>query len=879
MLSRLAVGVSFAAIAVGSAPALAQSAQTDENAADQSSISDAAAAEIIVTGVRASLQSAASIKRNATAVVDSIVAEDIGKLPDNNVAESLQRITGVQITRSQGQGRGIAIRGLSQVQTLLDGRDIFTASSRTLSVSDVPAELVGGIDVYKTVQADQIEGGLGGTVDLRLRRPFDFKGLEIGGSLKGEYTDKLGKVKPYASAMVSDRWETGIGDIGFLFGGSYQNFAYRIDRNAVGTFSNRMDLYDRDGDGVFPGDADDLIVSPTDVGQRYTYGNRKQIGLNSSLQWAPTDTLQFFVDGLYTRYKSDEENHLMYALTGNSGIRVSPAVAQPPFEFAEDGLTIAKGSWTNARVTTSTYTTDDLTSTYQVALGGKFERDNVQITGDFSYNNSRSRNNYNEFGLRGQADTYDLDLTGFIPRISFTGFDPTQISDFELDRLTYSRSVTRGKQKAFRLDGRVELGNSGLTAIKAGVRFADRKVSSTRLESTYTYATSISAVDYADTQALTDNDLFPGEGLSHRQWLSTRPDLLRDYVGLRERLGFDTSLPTAIPTNQFSFDEKVLAGYIKGEFAFDVGAIPVSGNLGVRVVDTQTLGRSAYTTETGGYAPLTQKNVYTEVLPSINVKAELRDNVFLRLAASEALTRPGFSQLNPALRLDYLFMTGSSGNASLEPLRAKQLDASLEWYLPKGGMVYVAGFYKWVDGFIQNVVQDETINGQVYSISRPQNGDSGKIKGFEVGYQQFFDFLPAPFDGLGMQANFTYVDSAAPSATVGQSVPLENLSKYSYNLVGIYEKGGLSARVAYNWRNAFVSATNGGGSGGLPLYTNAQPQLDVSLSYDITPNVSATFDAQNLTAPHRRDYYGYLYRPKADLVQDRRFQFGVRFRL
>ncbi|MBT0670494.1 TonB-dependent receptor [Novosphingobium profundi] len=881
-LGGLLSGVALLAVA---APAVAQESGADAAgqasgaAAGPAGPSEVTAPEIIVTGMRASLNSAADRKRNSGAIVDSIVAEDIGKLPDNNVAESLQRITGVQITRSQGQGRGIAIRGLSQVQTLLDGRDIFTAGSRTLTVSDIPAELVAGIDVYKTSQADQIEGGLGGTVDLRLRRPFDFDGFELSGSVKGEYTDKLEKVKPYASLLVSDRWTTGIGDIGLLLGGSYQEFGYRIDRNAVGTYSDRYDLYDRDGDGVFPDDPDDDIVAPTDVGQRYTYGNRKQAGLNGSLQWAPSPDLEFHLDGLYTRYDSKEDNQLVYALTGTAGLRASPAVAVGPFEFAEDGLTVAKGQWTNARFRTSTYVQDNLTETYQFALGGKWTRDAVEVTGDISYNSSRATSYYDEFGIRGLTDTYDLDLTGFLPRISVTGIDPTNINDFELDRLSYNFSRTKGSQWAQRLDARFEIGDTGLTAIKIGFRHASRDVDYYALSDNYTYASGVSAADYADTQVLTRDDLFPGYGLSIRQWLTSDADLVRNYTAIRERLGYSTELPALVPTDTYSFTEKTTAGYIKGEFAFDLFAIPIDGNLGMRVVTTKDVGHSAVGLADGGYAPVVQDNSYTDALPSINVRAKLKDNVFLRFAASKSLTRPAFSSLNPALRLEYNYLTGSAGNAELDPLRAKQLDVSLEWYMPHGGLLYGAGFYKWVDGFIQNVVQNELHDGQTFLVSRPQNGNSGKIKGIELGYQQFFDFLPAPFDGLGLQANFTYVSSAAPTAVVGQTVPLENLSKYSYNLVGIYEKGGFSARLAYNWRSSFVESTNGGGSGGLPLYANAQPQLDASLSYDLTDRIAITFDAQNLTAPERREYYGVTYRPKALLVQDRRFQFGARFKL
>lgn len=867
---------SVAAMAL-TVPNVASAQSGSDSQAEAGSTSDSG--EIVVTGVRASLQSAAAVKRDASAIVDSIVAEDIGKLPDNNVAEALQRITGVQIQRSQGQGRSIAIRGLSQVATLLNGRDTFTSSGRSLSVSDIPAQLVAGIDVYKTGQADQIEGGLGGTVDIRLRRPFDFPGFELAGSAKAEYGDKRKNVNPYLSLLASHRWETGIGDMGLLLSAAYQKYDYRIDRNATGTFSERRDLYDRDGDGIFPGDDGDLIVSPTDVGQNYQYGPRKQLGFNGSFQWAPADNLELHVDGLYTRFDSHQYNQLFYVNTGNSGIRQSPAQAVGPFEFAEDDLTVSRGMWTNPKQTEGGLVSDDLTDTYQVSFGGKYNLDRLELTGDISYTNSKSRNYYNELGLRGFASTYNVDLSDFIPRISLTGIDPTDISDYELDRTSFARAKSAGSQTAAKLDARFDIGDTGLTALKFGIRYADRSASSSRISNDFTWPTGVAGTDYSDLFQLTDNDVWPGKGLAIRQWLVAKPDVLRDYSGMREALGLSGDLPTLVPRNAFDFSEKTIAGYVKGDFAFDLFSLPIDGNLGMRVIQTKVRGASAVNSPDGGFEPYVQTNSYVDALPSLNIRAKLTDDIFLRFAASKSLTRPTFSSMNPSLRLDYLFLTGSAGNPSLQPLRADQLDASLEWYMPGGGMLYGAAFYKKVDGFIQNIVAPEVIDGQTFLVSRPRNGRNGTIKGVELGYQQFFDFLPAPFDGLGLQANFTYVDSAAPSAIVGQSVPLEKLSKYSYNLVGIYEKGPISLRVAYNWRSKYVDSTGGGGAGGLPIYGSAYPQLDLSLNYDVTDRITLTLDGQDLTGSERRQYYGHTYRPKATLVGDRRVQFGVRFRL
>ena len=213
---------------IWSAPAAAQTAGTtanDQQATDASTTTPpatdaptdgtSAPAEIVVSGFRASLQSAENIKRDSSQIVDSIVASDIGKLPDRNIAEALQRVAGIQIQRNYGEGSSVAIRGLTQVRTELNGRDIFTAGDDNgLNLEDIPAELLAGIDVYKNPSADQIEGQLAGVINIRTRKPFDFSGFKIAASATNNYYDLTKKSGPSGSLLVSDRWNTGIGEIG-----------------------------------------------------------------------------------------------------------------------------------------------------------------------------------------------------------------------------------------------------------------------------------------------------------------------------------------------------------------------------------------------------------------------------------------------------------------------------------------------------------------------------------------------------------------------------------------------------------------------------------------------------------------------------------------
>ncbi len=333
-------------------------------------------------------------------------------------------------------------------------------------------------------------------------------------------------------------------------------------------------------------------------------------------------------------------------------------------------------------------------------------------------------------------------------------------------------------------------------------------------------------------------------------------------------------------------------------------SVPVDGNIGVRVVRTD-LGVSGFyqqvpqiiapdgSSMTGPpqFNQIAFSDSYTKILPSLNLRVHLRDNLQLRLAASANMARPTFGQLNPSLTItepgpaqQNEIHTASGGNPFLRPMTSRNFDASLEWYFNRTGYVSVAGFYKRIKGYIQTAITPRDItfpsgNTYTYQVTSYTNADTATVKGAELSYQQFFDFLPGPFDGLGMQANFTYVDSQAPSPAISGpaiQVPLEQLSKYSYNLVGIYEKGGFSLRAAYNWRSKFVETTAGVGTGNLPIFVEPFGQLDASMNYTVTPNFMIGMDVRNITNSRKNSYFGLDTRPRTATISDRRLSVTAR---
>jgi TonB-dependent receptor len=853
---------------------------------------------IVITGIRGSLRSAQAIKRNAPTIVDSIVAEDIAKLPDNNATEALQRITGVQVSRDVGEGGAIAIRGLPQVETTLNGRETFTAGGgRSFNLEDLPAELISRIDVYKAPTADLIEGGLGGLVDIRTRLPFDFRGFTASATARGIYSDLRKKWEPQASALLSDRWNTGIGEIGILGAISYQKRAYRQDIDSTGAPTPRI-----------PGTAgqifaDRTVFAPNGNYQVLVTGVRERIGANAALQWRPSPNLEFNLEGQYQHFKTTQQQYS--ALIPTAGSPVVPGSATV-FPGTDD---IEQASYTNQVINAGGTERDLLDVNKQIALNGKWTSGGLTLGGDIAYTKSSNDLVYTELDLVTHAPVFTQFVGTNPPSSSTTGIDLSDIANYTVGGLTRNENHFVGHEWAGRLDGEYKFEGSFLSAIDVGIRHADRTVAQQNPLRYFAQTTSTNPASYPGL--FEDNGFFDfytkkGNVDFQRDYPHADPSQLRNnFDSVLDQLGLTgVRAPSTSSINsqlaQFSADEKTFAAYAMAKFGFNAG-VPIDGNIGVRYVRTEDSieGNQLQTTQNANgifvpvvpnaVEPVSVRNNYSNVLPSVNVRAHLTDKLQMRFAASETLTRPDFSQLSPAVTVVPGQLAASSGNPSLQPIKSKNADLSLEWYFSHTGSLYGALFYKKVNGFIfTRATPNVTIGGiSGYTVSQPSNSGTGTVKGAEVGYQQFFDFLPGPLSGFGVQANFTYAQSQAPTSLVGFSAPLTGLSKYSYNLAAMYEKYGISARLAYNYRSSFQSSILAGAytpPGGttipyvFPVFTAGYGWLDASLNYDVTPNVTLTADAQNLLRTQIHQYYEVSTRPGQFTIDDRQFMIGARIK-
>ncbi|HEU4960601.1 MAG TPA: TonB-dependent receptor [Sphingomonas sp.] len=870
-VAALACGLSSPALAAGSGFA----GQDTTAAPGQSDTGDQAAAqqtggEIVVTGIRASLSTAQARKRNADAIVDSIVADDIGKLPDSNTTEALQRISGVQISRDRGEGGSVAIRGLTQVLTTLNGREIFTAGGgRGYNLEDFPSELLAGVDVYKTPTADLVEGGIGGIIDLRTRKPLDFPGLEVSGTLRGRYETLADKVDPLGSLLVSDRWNAGGGEMGLLISGSYQERSFRSDVISTGAPSLRSDVI-----------AGQKIYTPNGDYEPLINGKRRRIGLDGVFQWKPNPDTEIYAEAGYQEFRSLQQQRGLNDPT--NGRAVDPSTVTL-YEGTDD---FKSGTFLNVPITTYGVERDTYDKNQQYTIGARQHFGESVLSGEFTYQKSTNDLYYSELDLSTVVPRATLDTSGKVPSMLFDGVDLTDINSYNIGPLTRSENHYTGDSYEGRIDGDIKIDSPFLSGFKVGARYQKLSTAFNPIRFYQGPDATTPAGPFADLfEPMPFTDYFHGSSRLEHDYLTAITSNLgsaANWEKVRQTIGL-TKVPAVDPKSVYDMSEETLGGYAELLFKTD-GSLPIDGNVGIRVIKTK-LNINGNKAVNGVVEPAVYHSNYVSALPSANIRFHFTDKLQLRLAASQTLTRPNFSQLSPALTLVPAQGQGSGGNPNLKPLRADALDGSLEYYFSHTGSVYVAAFYRKVKGFIFTNGNTQTIDGIDYVIQQPTNGKSGTIKGLEVGGQTFFDFLPAPFDGFGVQANYTLVDSSTPAIIPTEKTPLPGLSKHSFNIAGLYEKGGLSVRVAYNYRSKYLGSIYGLNVGAglppqlLPVYTKGYGWLDASINYDLTKQITVTLEGSNLLQHHEYTYYDVVTRPSNRSYDDRQIMAGIRFKL
>jgi TonB-dependent receptor len=904
--------------------ASAQTSSPAEAASQQPASGPAAAAgsdEIVVTGLRRSLQNAQALKRDSVQIVDAVVAEDIGKLPDNNASEALARITGVQVNRGSDEAGGVQVRGLPDLTTTFNGREVFTAEMRNVALQDFPAGALAGLEVYKSTSADQIEGGIAGLINVRSRRPFDFNGFQIAGAVRGTYGDQAKKYDPNFNVLVTDRWETGIGEIGALVNVSYTQLHYQtasryINGNIVPPGANQ------------PVDGPRDFVLPESAGVYYDRGKRWRPSVNGSLQWRPAHNVEIYVDGLFQGARTNVENDFVGLNLVADNPRLSNIVRNADVPNTLDSVTVTPDFANGRGIDFSRSTRAGRTNTYQGAIGGSWEIDDrATITTDFAYTDTRATyidHNIDYAPATAQSADIVFDVGGKDggPQLSLPGFDALNPDNFILRGLWDRRSLAKGKGIQWRTDLKLKTELPVITQLDFGFRYTDRDA---RLRSGGRYATlrplaiPLSRIPGAEDGGPINAGFRGSDAQPFRQWWAPSRgaifgniDAIRDLArgGLAQIAGdmsldegernraaeelaaYQSEIPAYRANEKFDATEQSYAVYGQFHYGFDVGAIPIDGVIGVRIVNT-TATATALGSINDVPTPATSKQNYVDVLPSASFRAHLTDKLQLRLSATETRSRPNFNQLSPALIYsvgETLPIRGNSGNIDLQPVQSKNYDASLEWYFSNTGSLTGAIFRRGVQGFITNLnvpIQIPDVGEVIFN--RPENGGKGRLQGVEVAFQTFFDFLPGWLSGFGTQLNATYIDASqalpASLGEAGQDTAIPGVSKWSYNAVGIYEKGPVSARLAYNWRsrvtNFFATDDDGQLIGG--EFNRPIERLDFSLSLEAMRALTLTFDVSNITGSPYRALRQATNLPDVSYPRDVRYEsrifaLGARFR-
>jgi TonB-dependent receptor len=941
--------------------------------------------EIIVTGIRGQVQSSQAIKQNAEQLVDSVTATDIGALPDRSVTEVLQRIPGVTIGRTADgrdadrlsvEGSGVQIRGLSMVRGEFNGRDSFGAKNgRALGFEDVPPELMAGVDVYKNPSADMIEGGLGGTVNLRTRKPFDSKDRIIAASVDYSYADLREKGKPSASLLYSDRWESNkLGEIGLLLDVSDSKLATRADTFSIDPYRERSGTPGA-SNYIAGVPAGQTVYVPEGWGYRTLDFERERYGLAGVLQWSPDSRWEITAQYLRSAAEQAALEHVVGVTTGSAN---GPA-AGTNFEYDANGYFV-KGTIASAADGTST--TNDInlldarwnrrySVTQDASLNIKFTpNDAWSFNADVQYVKSTTKSVdftiFNTLPSNGSVPAATIDLTGGLPKVTMSVSDAylNNPANYYYNAAMDNHQRNEADQWAERFDAEYTFDDDWLASARFGVRHNKREA--TTRDSGYNWGyisqswTNGGTVGLNQTTALSyepygDDDFMRGDLSLPGAFLVPGGEQARDFAkgsaavssivnslnnGGWQPFNGDYEAKTGGGNGVNIQSEETWAAYGLVRFANSLNLFgdtkDVDGNVGLRYIHTKTQGEgfgvfpAASGLQLGTSTPaqdlaflngqrseIVGGRTYDYFLPSFNMRVKLTDDLQWRVAAGRSIVRPDLQQLSATLVVsatagnnvggtcqtglstsekDCVYQyTASAGNPDLKPLRSNQYDMSLEWYFAPTGSLTGAVFYKDLYGFITTTLQNVqfTNNGVTRDVltTQPYNAGHGSIKGFELAYSQFYDFLPGLLSGLGFQGNVTFIDangtrnaavnpydSNQQSNVTGSSdLPLEGMSKWSYNLQALYSYEPVEFRLAWNWRKRYLLTTTAANIN-IPAWADDYGQLDASAFYTVNEHIKVGVEAANLSNTRTKVLVGY---PGALTMHnwvdaDRRYTFVVR---
>lgn len=857
---------------LASVPAHAQDADTMET--------------VTVTGFRATLQEARDIKRKAVNEVESIVAEDIGKMPDLNLAESIQRLPGVAMTREGGEGRNITLRGFSPdfTRTTLNGMEVPASSDgldsggvtinagRTFDFHVFAAELFNRIDVQKTQRAGMEEGGMAGTVDLYTAKPFDFNGLAIMGSAELGENTLTGIADPRMTLMVSDTFFNN--KLGILLSAAVSKRTVHQEGWASVRWESPYetgDSWDLSGNPTVIGTPSDYCGAANALDCVYAprlpradfFGNKqKRLGLTASVQFRPIDSVQITFDALHSELDNSRfsSNSMEWFLTHGPA---SGYTGQTPLSLtiAPNGKELLAGSFDNVTSWYESRQQDSVSQFNQFVLSGEWN-----VTNKLTFNSmvGYAKDNANRVETRPYYLSaphhfeFDFSKNALVPTVSFGSYDPNEASNY-IGVSTGAHRNNNVVKENFTAKGDFFY-KADIVTLQAGIDYNDRQV---RYSEGYGNSPNFDPSKY--TKAFPVSGFGDGLPGGAKLWTWAVADFDKLFAD-----GVYTNVFTPNVAGGWTVDEKTLGGYVELNAEFNVAGMLLRANTGMRYVETN-LKSSAVVSGT----PITVSRSYDNYLPSLNLALDVTDDVVTRFAYARSMARPGLNSLNIAAPVfGYTTRTvGNIGNPDLKPYESNDLDLSVEWYIGEGGLLAVGLFNKdMVTSLTTDVVTkmvpseywaamyadpqySPTYNADPakvpYTWTIPTNREGGNhVQGIELTYNQPFTFLPKWFDVLpswvgnfGIASNYTYV--SADDAT--------GLSPNSYNYTVYYDQGDFGVRLSVNQRDDYL-LSQPGGNGNAQEMKYGPTHMDFAAFYNLTESLTLRLEGVNITDEIERIY-------------------------
>lgn len=824
----------------------------------------------VVQGYRQSLQASLDAKRSASAQVDVITAEDVGKFPDTNVAESLSHIPGITVDHLFGQGEKVSILGTDPAlnRTLLNGETIASADwfvldqpGRTFNYTLLAPEIIGQAEVYKTPEARIDEGSIGGTVILHTRDPLSLRPGTLSGSISDLYNDRAKKGDFNGSLLYG--WHNDAKTVGIV--AAVQDNREHIRRDGLENFfTDTASSYTGAGsnDAALLANPDAFVLDYLNTAI-FTQTRTRQGG-DGAITFKPNDQLTVEANVLYVDAKYNNFNQSLYPspgdfIAGQNADKASVANGVVQNVHFTDALTEFDAGYRLAEIKTQA---EDVKASWKgddwnLSLhGGNTEATGgtqneyfaqFQYIGGFTFNNE---------GGRHPTFTYDNPKAGTTPSL----WTPLDFGfGFE------DAAPTSDKEKYAQLDFDTHL-KGPFNKLLVGVKYRDHTTGHSEYANSPTQPTGITAANFG--AGVTPGNFLSGFDVTSdmKTHLTVSPGAVQAW--------FNANMPAIAPIpselryqNTWTIEEKIKAAYAQGNFA--VGK--VNGNVGLRAVQTESDSNGYFVNATTNAAtPQTTVKKYTNYLPNLNVAYDLATDLILRASAAQVIARPNYSDMTSYLSLDDTVHTGQGGNPSLNPYKSTNYDLSLEWYFAKNSILSAQLFYKDIGSYIVQSTDSEkhfnqlTKTTDTYFVTRPNNAGNATSKGFAVAFQQTFA------SGFGALANYTYVDAQGPGG-----VDLPFASKHQINLSPFFENKDFTARLTYSWRSDYANF----GYFGVGVYNRAYTELDASVGYSLTKNVKVTIDALNLLDEEDYTYYKF---PKNNIMAytykgGRRLQVGLHF--